>query len=190
MTATIRKTCALLAVALLPSGAALAQLGDGGLGQQTQRAMQTAMDDLYNDGLGLPTAESLEEKLGKEKVETFLRNAVVKITFMPDGGYEAYALEGGEVISFKLGKEKMTPDLDEEYLDGWLLRKGGFEMPKKAQTLTMELKAGPTEVSVECHNKFSKSEEPVTFYVGPLDGLFCVGFTEAEDEAGASDQVG
>jgi hypothetical protein len=188
MTAKIRRTLALLILALLPA-AAMAQFDDGGLGQQTQRAMETAMDDLYNAGLGTPTARTFEEMVGKEKVEAFLHNAVVKLTLMPDGAYQAYALEGGEVISFTLGKDQLTPNPDEEYLDGWLLRRGSFKMPKKGQKLTMLLKAGPTEVSVECHNKFSESKEPVTFYVGPLDGLFCVGFTESE-EPGKEDQVG
>lgn len=183
-----RKILALLVVLVIPA-AAQAQFGTGELGQQTQRAMQTAMEDLINEGMSMPTPESLEDKVGKEKVDAFLGNAVVKLTFMPDGAFTAHALEGGEVISFKLGKQKLTPSEDEEYVDGWLVRTGAFEMPKKAQKLSMLLKAGPTEVTVDCHNKLSETEEPVTFYVGPLDGLFCVGFTEipkTEDD----DQVG
>lgn len=162
--------------------------GSGELGQQTQRAMQSAMDDLFNVGMGTPTAANLAEKVGQEKLDAFLAAAVVKLTFMPDGGYEAQALEGGEILSFNLGRKKFTPAEDEEYIEGWLIRKGEFEMPKKAQKLSMSLRAGPTEVSVECHNKYGRSEEAVTFYVGPLDGLFCVGFQE--EESGSGDEVG
>lgn len=186
------KFCLLiLGMAAAAAAPALAQGGvdAGGLSQQTQRAMQTAMDDLYNLGMGMPTPESLEEKVGKEKVDAFLAGAVVKLTFMPDGAYKAVAQEGGEILSFRLGKKTLTPSLDEEYDSGWLIREGKFEMPKKAQTLALNLKAGPTEVTVECHNKYGKSEEPVTFYVGPLDGLFCVGFTESGKPA-SEDEVG
>ncbi len=179
----IRLFVTLLAAAAVGAAPAVSQ-DAGSLGQQTQRAMQTAMDDLYNAGLGMPSPESLEEKVGKEKVDAFLAGAVVKLTFTPDGVYKAVAKEGGEVVSFRLGKDELTPAADEEYADGWLIRKGEFKMPKKAQKLSLDLKAGPTRVTVECHNKYGKSEDPVTFYVGPLDGLFCIGFTEAEEEAG------
>ena len=195
MTLPIGRTILILTAAILATaGAALAQFGGGGAGsgeleQQTQRAMQSAFDDLYNQGMTMPTSTSLEELVGKEKVDAFLAKAVVKLTFLPDGAYKAYALEGGEVISIKLGKEKMSPSEDEEYVDGWLIRDGAFTVPKKAQKLSMELKAGPTEVTVDCHNKYSKSEQPVTFYVGPLDGLFCIGLTEEQVE-GEDDQVG
>lgn len=177
----------IVAALIVVTGAAHAQLGQGSLGQQTQRAMQTAMNDLFNDGMEVPTQDSLAEKVGKDKLDAFLENAVVKLRFMPDGGYEALALEGGELLSFKLGKAKFTPAEDEEYTDGWLSRKGEYAIPKKSQKLSLQLRAGPTEVTVDCHNKYSKSEEPVTFYVGPLDGLFCVGFTN-EDSSG--DEVG
>ncbi len=191
----MNRTCTysliVLTTLIVSAGPALAQAGaagTGSLGQQTQRAMQSAMDDLYNQGVGIPTSESLEEQVGKEKLDAFLEGAVVKLTFLPDGAYTASAQEGGEILSFKLGREKFTPSLDEEYVDGWLIREGEFKMPKKAQKLSLDLKAGPTQVTVECHNKYGKTEEPVTFYVGPLDGLFCVGLSEA-DETG-EDVVG
>ncbi len=190
MSHTTRAFVMSLALAAATAAAAVAQgaggSGTGDLGQQTQRAMQTAMDDLFNQGLGMPSSESLEEKVGKEKLDAFLANAVVKLTFNPDGVYKAVAKEGGEIVSFRLGKDELTPGADEEYDQGWLIRQGKFKMPRKAQKLSLDLKAGPTRVTVECHNKFAKSEDPVTFYVGPLDGLFCVGFTEA-DKAGADE---
>lgn len=186
-----RRTKLFLAVftaATLTGASAFAQ-GSGSLGQQTQREMRTAMNDLVNQGMGMPSPESLEKRVGKEKVDAFLAGAVVKLTFQPDGVYKAEAMEGGEIVSFKLGKETLTPSLDEEYDDGWLIREGEFSMPKKAQKLSLNLKKGPNEVTVDCHNKYSKSEEPVTFYVGPLDGLFCFGFTETE-ESEEEDAVG
>lgn len=168
-------------VVLLCAGAAHAQFGTGELGQQTRRGMEQAFDNLLNDGLDAPDPKALGEVVGQEKVDAFLAGAVVKLTFMPDGAFKASALEGGEVIFFKLGKAKFTPEEDEEYNEGWLIRNGEFETPKKAQKLSLKLKAGPNEVDVDCHNKYGPSEDPVTFYVGPLDGLFCVGFTESEE---------
>jgi len=35
---------------------------------------------------------------------------------------------------------------------------------------------------VECYNKHGKSEKDVTYYVGPLNGLFCMGL--ADEDAG------
>ncbi len=120
-------------------------------------------------------------------MDAFLAGAVVKLTFLPEGVYKAKAQEGGEIVSFKLGRKTLTPGADEEYDDGWLIREGEFQMPKKAQKLSLNLKAGPNEVTVDCHNRYGKSEEPVTFYVGPLDGLFCVGLTETAEDG---DEVG
>jgi hypothetical protein len=178
-------SAALTALLLMAFASGLhAQFGTGDLGQQTRRGMEQAFDNLLNDGMSMPDPQSLGEIVGQEKVDAFLENAVVKLTFMPDGAYKASALEGGEVIFFKLGKAKFTPAEDEEYDEGWLTRLGEYEAPKKAQKLIMKLKAGPTEVDVTCHNKYGPSEQPVTFYVGPLDGLFCVGFTEGVEPEG------
>jgi len=187
MSRALLSIAAVAAAVVVCAGDLHAQFGTGDLGQQTRRGMEQAFDNLLNEGLEMPDPASLGEIVGREKVDAFLEGAVVKLTFMPDGEYEASALEGGEVIFFKIGKQKFTPEEDEEYDQGWLIRNGEFEAPKKAQKLTMKLKAGPNEVDVSCHNKYGPSESPVTFYVGPLDGLFCVGFAE---EAGPDDDVG
>jgi hypothetical protein len=40
------------------------------------------------------------------------------------------------------------------------------------------MKAGAREVTVDCSNQFKRAEQPVTYYVGPLDGLFCMGLAD------------
>ena len=44
----------------------------------------------------------------------------------------------------------------------------------------MHSAAGGTEVSVECLNKFERSDQTQTFYVGPMNGLLCLGMVDEE----------
>jgi hypothetical protein len=49
---------------------------------------------------------------------------------------------------------------------------------KKPQKLTLKLDADGREDLAECFNKFGKSEQDATYYVGPLNGLFCMGLAD------------
>lgn len=182
------------AVSLLLAGASQAQLNDGGLSQQMRRSMEQAFEDLYNasEGLVAPTQDSFEERVGKEKLDAFIDGSVVRLSLEPDGSFSAYALEGGELLSFNLGKASVELAGDEEWVDPWYKRVGSVEVPKKPQKLELNIRAGDSEVQVECHNKYGRTETRVTYYVGPLDGLFCMGLADAGegDAEGDSEAVG
>ena len=153
----------------------------GGLPQQVQWGMQQAMRDLENRSLGV-TEEAMKEEVGAEVLQEFIDGAVVRLVLSPDGKFSAYTLEGGELVSFELGKQKVEMVGDGDWEDPWVARSGEYEVPKKPQKLSLKLDAQGQEVLVECYNKFGKPEQDVTYYVGPLNGLFCMGLTE--DEAG------
>ena len=94
-----------LASLLSVSAASWAQ-DAGGLPQQVQWGMQQAMRDLEAKSLGI-TEESMKEEVGEEAMQGFLDGAVVRLVLSPDGSYSAYTLEGGELVSFKLGKQSV-----------------------------------------------------------------------------------
>ncbi len=176
------KATAICAAAfVLVAGAAQAQgqRGGGGLPQEAQRAMTQGLMDLQNQG-ALTTADSLAELVGHEKLKSFLDGAVVKLQLHPDGAFDAYCLEGGELVSIRLGKDQVTPPSLATRKEGWLHSSGELTPPKRAQKLSLTMRAGGQKVTVDCFNKYRRSEELVTYYVGPLDGLFCMGLSEDE----------
>lgn len=166
---------------LLAAGSVLAQPGSGGLPQQARRGMEMAMQDLENKSL-LVTRESMGEQFGEEEMATFLDGAVVRLTLHPDGKYEVYSLSGGEVVSFKLGKESVDTGQEGVWEDEWLKKAGECAVGKRSQYLSLIVSAGAQKVAVNCFNQYRKKDGVVTYYVGPLDGLFCLGLAE-EDEA-------
>lgn len=177
------KKCTLCLVALLlaPLAPVLAQYDTGGLPQTVQWGMQQAMRDLENKSLGI-TEEAVAEQVGEEAMQEFLAGAVVRLVLSPTGSFAAYTLEGGDLVAFKLGKQKFEVTGDGDWEDPWVARSGDFTTPKKPQKLTLSLDAAGKQVEVECYNKYGKAESDVTYYVGPLNGLFCMGL--AEEEAG------
>ena len=168
---------------LTVAGSALAQPGSGGLPQQVRRGMEMAMQDLDNKSL-LVTKESMSEEFGEEEMTEFLDGAVVRLILFPDGKYEVYSLPGGEVVSFKLGKESVGTGQTGVWEDEWLKKSGEYEIAKRSQYLSLILSAGPKKVAVNCFNQYRKKDGVVTYYVGPLDGLFCLGLAEGEARAG------
>ena len=104
---------------------------------------------------------------------------MVRLELHPDGRFTSYSMLGGELVSFKVGKESFATgeewSLDE---NEWVQRSGEFTVPKKAQKISLTVQAGEQEVTAKCFNKYSGSEGPITFYVGPLDGYFCMGLSE------------
>jgi hypothetical protein len=168
---------------LLFAGPSLAQPGSGGLPQEARRGMEMAMQDLENKTL-LVTRESMGQQFGEEEMTTFLDGAVVRLTLYPDGKYEVFSLSGGEVVSFKLGKESVSIDQEGVWEDEWLKKSGECGIAKRAQYLSLIVSAGPQKVAVNCFNQYRKKDGVVTYYVGPLDGLFCLGLAEEEEKAG------
>lgn len=53
-----------------------------------------------------------------------------------------------------------------------------YSVPKNPQELTLTFDARGREVKVARYNKFGKAESAVTYYVGPLKGLFCMGLAD------------
>jgi hypothetical protein len=138
------------------------------------------MRDLESKSLGI-TEEAMKEEVGAEVLQEFMDGAVVRLVLTPDGKFAAYTLEGGDLTSFKLGKRDFAVVGGGDWEDPWVVRSGEYSVPKKPQKLTLTLDALGKETLVECYNKFGKPEEDVTYYVGPLNGLFCMGLT-AEKE--------
>ena len=157
---------------------ARAQFGQGGVDQQTRRGMEMAMMDLENQSLGV-TEEAMKESIGEAELEAFLQGAIVRLELHPDGRFTSYSMLGGELVSFKVGKESFTTG-DEWSLDEneWVKRRGEFKIPKRAQKVSLNVAAGEQEVTAKCFNKYRGSEGPVTYYVGPLDGYFCLGLLD------------
>ncbi|MGB3562826.1 MAG: hypothetical protein WBH85_20385 [Thermoanaerobaculia bacterium] len=180
----MRQSLAFAVAALLAlAGPALAQPGSGGLPQQVRRGMEMAMQDLDNKSL-LVTRENMSEEFGEEEMTAFLDGAVVRLILFPDGKYEVYSLSGGEVVSFKLGKESVSTGQEGFWEDEWFKKSGEYEIAKRSQYLSLILSAGPQKVAVNCFNQYRKKDGVVTYYVGPLDGLFCLGLTEDEEATG------
>lgn len=176
----MKRILTIAAVALLVVvGPAFPQAGQGtgGLPQSVQWGMQQAMRDLENESLGI-TEEAMAAEVGEEVLASFVEGAVVRLVLTPDGRFMAYTLEGGELVSFKLGKQAIQLSGEGDWEDPWVSRTGEYEIPKRPQKLTMILDALGQEVVVDCFNKFGKPEENVTYYIGPLNGLFCLGLTD------------
>ena len=60
----------------------------------------------------------------------------------------------------------------------WVVRSGEFAVPKRPQSVTLLVKAVDNEFQTKCFNEFTPSDEPVTFHMGLLEGVFCVGLVE------------
>ncbi len=173
-------SCLLMLSFLLASAPALAQFG-GDLPQEAKKGIETAMLRLESQG-AMTTRQGLAETVGQEKIDRFLDGAVVKLTLAPDGSYEVMTRPGGEVVSFDLGKQKIETPAEASSHEEWQIKAGAFDVPKRQQKLKLKMKAGSREVTIDCFNRYRKEKEPVTFYVGPLNGLFCMGLAGDEGE--------
>ena len=161
-----------------------AQIGTGDIGQQARKGMEMAMMDLENQSLGI-TEEAMKESIGEAELQSFLDGAVVRLVLEPEGRFTSFAMLGGDLVSFTVGKQQVTTGedwtLDE---NEWVQRSGEFEVSKKAQKVSLTVRAGETEVTAKCFNKYRASDGPVTFYVGPLEGYFCLGLLDEEGDEG------
>ena len=167
-----------LTCVLLLAASALAQRGGvGGLPQQVRKGMERAMQRLENKQF-MTTLESLEQSIGPEEVAGFLEGALVRLALYPDGSFAAYSIEGGEVVSFSLGKQKVAIAPGPVKKENLLKQTGKFSAPRRPQDISLTLRGQGQEVTVDCFNKYRKRKVAVTFYVGPLDGLFCMGLAE------------
>ncbi|MEM6705600.1 MAG: hypothetical protein AAF690_22980 [Acidobacteriota bacterium] len=146
------------------------------LPQEAQWAMESAMTRLESQG-SVATKAGLAQIVGQAKIDAFLDGAVARLTLEADGSFRSHVNAGGELLSFKLGKKDVEILEPAAEANGGMESQGIFPMPKKKAKLTLRLRAGSRDVSVECFNPYKKSKESVTYYVGPLNGLFCMGMT-------------
>ncbi len=151
----------------------------GELGQEFQRNLEADLLRLERKGL-MATREALEARFGRDELAHFLAEAVVRLTLSPDGTFTALAREGGAVIAFRLGDEVVPVPPGAAAEPGWLRSTGQYGLPAKPQALALTVRGGGREVTVRCANRYAKSKRPFAFYVGPLNGLFCLGMTEAD----------
>ena len=171
-----RRVSLVLAALLVTTGPAIAQ-DAGGLSQQVQRGMQQAMQDLENKSAGI-TEEAMAEQVGEEDLRKFLEGAGVRLQLSPGGECAAFAWPGGDLLGFHLGKQEFAVEGVGDREEDWIKKKGTFSPPKRPQKLSLKMSARGQEISVECFNKYGKAETEVTYYVGPLNGLFCMGLAE------------
>lgn len=122
----------------------------------------------------------LEQFVSAEQLEQFFDNALVRVTFYPGGSYVSYARQGGEVVRIKLGRKDISPAGSTWQSEHWLLRAGDYAAPKRPAALTLTLAARGQQVDVRCLNKLELADQAVTFYVGPLNGLRCLGMVDEE----------
>ena len=151
----------------------------GGMHQQVRRNMEASMNRLLDKGQ-MTTQKDLEKEFGKEKLEKFLEGSVARLMLRPDNTFSASSLAGGNFVSFTLGKKEFAAADAGQKEGKWLERSGTYERPRRAQQLTLTLRSGGRDFPIECYNAYKKIDQPVTYYVGPLDGLFCMGLVEGE----------
>ena len=183
-TSVLSKTCCAALLAAFLSLPATAQFDGGDLPQEAKKGMEAAMLNLESQG-AMSTRAGLAETVGQAKIDRFLEGAVLKLQLAPDGSYEVSTKPGGELVSFRLGKQTFETPADASMHEQWQVRVGSFEVPKRQQKLKLTMRAGSREVTIDCFNRYRKSKEPVTFYVGPLNGLFCMGLAEEDATASA-----
>ena len=170
-----RRQLSTAAFALCSCVAAVATAQD--LPQEAQWAIESSLQRLESSR-AMATRVELEKSLDPKKLESFLDGAVVRLRFLPDGTFEALTLDGGELLAFELGKERVEPSGEASKDGRWLRRSGQYPLLKRPQLLSLIVRAGDREVSVDCYNKLKRSERAVTYHVGPLNGLFCMGLVD------------
>lgn len=166
-----------------PAEAQMEGLMGSDLPAQALKNFETAMLDLRNQD-ALVEPQELESHFRPEELKAFFSGAVVKLTLRADGSFVASSRPGGDLVAFKLGKAKVAPG-EAVSADRWNVAKGEYATPKRAAKLALTLEAGGQKRTIDCLNKYRTSDETVTFYVGPMRGLSCIGVAaspETDDE--------
>ena len=181
---------ALAALALSATSPAAAQrageIFGGDLPQEYANDISSKFDQMRVEEMKNDPA-FLEQFYSRDQLDTFFANTVVKLTVYPDGSYLAYARPGGDLVAIELGRKRFAPDAELLASDPWLMKAGELATPKRPQPIVLRLAARGSETSVECLNRLERTEETITYYVGPLNGLVCLGLVD--DEAPPFDEV-
>ena len=171
----------LLTLAVTPAFAQRASdIMGGDLGQAYGNSLNSKFEHEMAVSAMLADPAELERYFSAEQVEAFFDQAVVKVSFYPDGSWVAWARQGGEVAALRLGRKKIEIGGGAWTSGDWRLRAGDFVVPKRSQPVSLTLAAQGNSVAVDCLNRYEHADETVTFYVGPMNGLMCIGFVDAE----------
>lgn len=169
---------ALLAFAVAPASAqTAADLFGGDLPQQYGRDVENKFAQMTIADMASDPAY-LEKIYSPEQLEIFFDGTFVKVSLYPDGSYAVQSQPGGEVTGFKVGKVKVKTGGETWDSDGWNLKAGEFAAPKRRSDVTINISAGGQQMEVECMNRFERSEHAITYYIGPLNGMQCLGLAD------------
>jgi hypothetical protein len=173
-----KSSICLLLLVCLGTSIAGAQVPSGETAHPFAASMEERRRTIVDSESGI-TEEQMMESIGEEQMEAFLDAALVRLVLSPEGSFTSYTMPGGELVSFKLGRRTVSTGkgstLDE---NDWVVRSGEFAVPKRPQSVTLLVKAVDNEFQTKCFNEFTPSDEPVTFHMGLLEGVFCVGLVE------------
>lgn len=187
---TSRITVLFLTIAALATAPAQAQrvgeLFGGDLPEEYVNDISAKFDQMRVEEMKNDPA-FLEQFYTREQLDLFFTNTVVEVTVYPDGSYLAYTRPGGELLEIEIGKKRFTPAVDVLSSEPWILRAGELATPRRRQAVTLKLAARDNEISVECLTKLERTDRTITYYVGPLNGLVCLGLVD--DEAPPFDEV-
>jgi hypothetical protein len=178
---TMKRPTILLAALILTVAPAYAQtaadLFGGDLPQQYGRDLENRFSQMTVDDMAADPAY-LESIYAPEVLKSFFSGTFVKVSLYPDGSYAVLSQPGGEVQGFKLGKAKVETSGQTWDSDGWNLKAGEYAAPKRRAPLTISIAAGGQKMDVECKTKFERSDHAITFYIGPMNGMQCLGIAD------------
>jgi hypothetical protein len=111
-------------------------------------------------------------------LEPSFEGTFVKVTLYPDGSYAVLSQPGGEVTGFKVGKANVTTGGETWESDGWNLKAGEYAAPKRRSEVTINISARGQQMEVECLTRFERSEHAITYFIGPMNGMQCLGMAD------------
>jgi hypothetical protein len=176
-----RPTILLAALILAVAPAAYAQtasdLFGGDLGPAYGRNIDSQFQRMSVEAIASDPAY-LQKIYPAAMLETFFDGTFVKVSLYPDGSYAVLSQPGGDVTAFKVGKTRVTTGGETWDSDGWNLKAGEFAAPKRRSDVTISISASGQQMEVECLTRFERSEHAITFYIGPMNGMQCLGMAD------------
>lgn len=169
--ATFALTGALL---FIPSSAS-AQFGGQDLPAVAVKGMQANITR-HQDMKQMADVSELRDRYEEAELAAFVDESMAKLTLYPDGRFAAFAKPGGGFVEFKLGGKKFAVAEQTQRDAAWLTIAGEFEVPKRSRPVQLKLQAGGRDIPLDCAGMFEPGDGPVTFWVGDLRGLNCLGF--------------
>ncbi len=177
----MKRPTILLAALILTVAPAYAQtaadLFGGDLPQEYGRDIAGKFNQMTVDAIAANPAY-LESIYPASMLKAFFDGTFVKVSLYPDGSYAVLSQPGGEVTGFKVGKTKVQTGGQTWISEGWNLKAGEYAAPKRRSTVTISISAGGQQMEVECKSRFERSEHAITYYIGPLNGMQCLGLAD------------